>query len=316
MRVTTNVMADHRLRLHSDETVTDGIRRAAGEELADSSAALASASGRDELGASVHATRTSIKRIRAALRLARAAIGEQTYRQESDALRAVARRLSGARDAQVMIETLRALEQRFPDELAPQLTQRLHERLDDERVREIDTLDGTGDLADATRRSLEDARARSARWSFEADGFDALKPGLERLYGRGRTRLRAACEEPSADNLHETRKRVKDLWHAAQLLRAAHPKRMKRLAEDAHAVANLLGDRHDLDVLRDYAQASPQLFADMAARGTLLAAIDRRADTLQRRALAAGRKLYRRSPKRFAEDVARGWHKRVGAPRV
>ncbi len=305
-----------RFRLRKAEAVSDGIRRAAGGQLADSSAAFATASGRDELGEAVHGTRKSIKRARAALALSRDAIGEQTYRRESDALRAIAGPLSGARDAQVMSKTLRALEERFPDELSPQMTQRLHARLEDEWVREMGTLSDDGDLAAASAQSLGEARARTARWDFDKDGFDAVEPGLKRAYRRGRKRLRAACDEPSAENLHDTRKRVKDLEHAAELLRPAHPKRMKRLAKDAHALAGLLGDRNDLAVLRDYAESNPQLFSDMSAREALLAAIDRRAETLQRRALKRGRTLYRRSPKRFVRDIARGWDKRVGAAQV
>lgn len=301
-------------RLRADEPVADGIRRAARGRLAASSDALARAADTDELGEAVHDTRKSIKRVRAALRISRDAIGEHTYRHENDVLRAIAKPLSGARDAQVMSETLSALEQRFPDELSPAMTQRLHARLQDERTREVGALAADGDVAVATRQALEETRARSARWSFEEDGFDALKPGLKRQYRRGRARLRAACDEPTSENLHDTRKRVKDLWHAAELLRPADPKRMKRLAKDAHALASLLGDRHDLDVLREYAEANPQLFSDMSARAALLAAIDRRGEKLTQRALAAGRKLYERSPKRFVEDVARGWEKLPSVP--
>lgn len=49
----------------------------------------------------------------------------------------------------------------------------------------------------------------------------------------------------------------------------------------------------------------------MTAREVLLAAIDRRRDTLRKRALKRGRALYKRPPKRFFKDVARGWDKRV-----
>jgi len=87
---------------------------------------------------------------------------------------------------------------------------------------------------------------------------------------------------------------------------------MKRLARDTQGLSDLLGDHHDLSVLRDYIEANPQLFSDMAARETLLAVLDRRRDTLQRRALKLGRKVYKRSPKRFVKAVARGWDKRVG----
>jgi CHAD domain-containing protein len=304
---------EREFRLHAGETVADGIRRAARGQLADSSAALAGAADRAELGAAVHGTRKSIKRVRTALRLSRDAIGAATYERENTELRAIAGRLADARDAQVLIETLRALEQRAGDELSPQTTQRLQARLEDDHGREIAVMAADGDLALTTGLALEQARARTAQWSFGQHGFGAVKPGLLRVYRRGRRGLRAACDEPTAENLHDVRKRVKDLWHASELLHAAHPKRMKRLARDAHELSGLLGDHHDLSVLRDYAQANPQLFSDMTARETLLAALDRRSETLQHRALKLGRQLYKRPPKRFVKDVARGWDKRVGS---
>ena len=301
---------EREFRLQRDETVADGLRRAVRGQLAESSDALAGVSDRDELGAAVHATRKSIKRVRAALRLSRDALGTQTYERENADLRAIAGRLAGARDAQVLIETLDALEQRSEEELS-QATERLQARLEDDHAREISAMAADGELAVATRQALEQARARTAHWSFAEEGFGAVKPGLRRVYRRGRRQLRAACEQPTAENLHATRKRVKDLWHAAELLCEADPKRMKRLARDAHEVASLLGDHHDLSVLRDYAAANPQLFSDMAAREALIDALDRDAATLQKRALKRGRRLYERPAKRFVKDVARGWDKRV-----
>ena len=301
-----------KFRLRADETVAAGLRRAAAGQLADSSDTLAGATDRAELEEAVHATRKSIKRVRATLRLARGALGEEAYARESDALRAIAQPLSNARDARVLIDTLSALEQRFPEELPRGATERLHARLQDDRERAMAQLADDGDLAIATRQALEDARARTDRWELERDDFGAITPGLRRAYARGRRRMRTARDEPTAEHLHDARKRVKDLWHTAELLRAAHPKRMKRLARRAHDVSSLLGDHHDLSVLRAYAEANPQLFSDMAAREALLAAIDRRSDELAGRALKRGLRLYERPPKRFAKQVARGWAERVG----
>ncbi len=300
-------------RLRADETVADGIRRAARGQLADSSEALAGASGTDELGDAVHSTRKAIKRVRTTLRLSRDALGERAYERENSDIRTIAGRLSDARDAQVLIETLDALEQRFEDELAPSTAEKLRARLEDEHERALSAFADDGDLAATTRQALEEVRARTAEWSFGRQGFDSVKPGLRRVYRRGRKRIRAACADPSAENLHDARKRVKDLWHAAELLHEAHPERMKCLARDAHALSDLLGEHHDLSVLRDHVEANPQLFADMTAREALLAVLERRRDMLQRRALKLGRRVYRHSPKRFVKDVERGWRKRVGS---
>jgi hypothetical protein len=44
---------------------------------------------------------------------------------------------------------------------------------------------------------------------------------LRRIYRRGRKAMQHAQADPTNENLHEWRKRVKDLWHAEQILRPA-----------------------------------------------------------------------------------------------
>ncbi len=305
---------EREFRLRADETIADGIRRVARGQLAAGSDALAAASGNAELGEAVHSTRKSIKRVRATLRLSRATLGEDAYARENAHMRTIARRLSGARDAHVLIETLDALEERFEADLAPGAGEKLRARLEDDAIRAMAALGDDGDVAVTTRQALEQARERTTRWSFAGEDLAAIAAGLRRVYSRGRKRMRAACEEPSAERLHEARKRVKDLWHASELLHEAHPKRMRRLARDAHALSGLLGDHHDLSVLREYIESNPQLFSDMTARESLLAVLDRRSEKLQRRALKLGRRLYERKPKRFVADIERGWSTRVGDP--
>lgn len=298
-------------RLHADEAVPDGIRRIAAGQLAAAHEQLAGASGR-ALDEAVHDARKRLKRLRACLRIARDALGAQTYRRENAAYRTAGRRLSGTRDARVLLATLDALAERSP-ELTPAITGLLRARLNDEHERATDALQADDGALAATLAELEEARARTASWTLDGDGFAVLEPGLRRIYSRGRRRMRAAAREPTAENLHEARKRVKDLWHAAQIVRPARPKKLKQLARRAHELADLLGDEHDLAVLRDYAERHPQCFADDASRLALVAAVERRRTALQRTALKRGRQLYARSPKRFVEPIERGWHKRLGA---
>ena len=59
-----------------------------------------------------------------------------------------------------------------------------------------------------------------------------------------------------------------------------------------------------------YVEAHPQCFEDDAAREQLVAIIDRRERKLCAKALKRGRKLYKRSPKKFARKIERGWRKR------
>ncbi|MDQ3676049.1 MAG: CHAD domain-containing protein [Actinomycetota bacterium] len=302
---------DRVYRLRRDEFVPDGIRRIARGQLDDAHEQLDGASKRS-LGEAVHETRKHLKRLRASLRLTRDALGKETYERENTAFRMAGRRLSAGRDAAVLVQTLDALRERFADELEPDATAALREQLEEEHGQALAAMREDGGHVGAALVKIDDARARIPAWTFESDGFDALAPGMKRIYRRGRKRMRAARSDPTPENLHEARKRVKDLWHTAQIMRPAAPKRMKRLGSDAHDVSNLLGDDHDLAVLREYVERQPRSFEDDDRRQALLAVIDRRRGALQRKALKRGRRLYKRSPKAFVAKIERGWRKRVG----
>ena len=219
---------DRSYRLHVREHVPDGIRRIARGQLVDGHAQLADASGRD-LGEAVHETRKRLKRLRALVRLSRDAIGDEAYERENTAFRMAGRRLSGARDAQVLLETLDAIGERFADELPERVTADLRAHLRDEHERAQTQLRENDSDTTAVLQTLTDAVARTPAWTFEDDDdFAALAPGLRRVYARGRKRMRAARRDPGPENLHEWRKRVKDLWHATQVVR-------RSTAEEAQA---------------------------------------------------------------------------------
>ncbi len=309
---------DRAFRLRLDERVPDGIRRIARGQLHDARDELDATPSR-RLGEAVHATRKRFKRLRATVRLSRDSIGEQTYDHENTALRMAGRRISAPRDAQVLIETLDALTERFGEELPKHTTAALRDRLEQDHKGATASLtaddgggSGSGDIS-ATRAAIDGVLVRTPAWTFEHDGFDALRPGLKRIYGRGRKAMRAAREEPSPEHLHEWRKRVKDLWHATEIVCEARPKQLAKVARRAHKLSGLLGDHHDLHVLRAYVSSHPQCFDAEASQHALLAVIDRRCTRLCEKALARGRKLYDRKPKRFVRDIERGWRKRAAA---
>ena len=297
-------------RLRLDAPVPAGIRRIARGQLRDAHEDLEGMSSR-RLGETVHETRKRFKRLRACVRLARDAVGEATYARENAAFRMAGQRISGPRDAQVLVETLDALTKRFAEELPQEATATLRARLAHEHDGAAGSLRaGDGAIA-ATIVTIDHALSRTTTWSFERDDFGALSPGLARSYRRGRKAMKAARKEPSAENLHEWRKRVKDLWHATEIVRDARPKRLERFAERTHKLSALLGDHHDLHVLRSYIEAHPQCFDEERHQEALLAVLDRRSRRLGEKALARGRKLYKVKPKRFARDIERGWGKRA-----
>jgi CHAD domain-containing protein len=297
-------------RLRRDEFVPDGLRRIARGQLDEGIEELEGQPNR-KLDEAVHETRKRLKRMRALLRVEHGAIADDVYRGENTAFRDLGRRLSGPRDAAVLIETLDELTERFGDELRAEDVAPLREQLEQNHERAVARLRRDKATFEDVTGSLEEARVRSAAWQFRSDGFDALSPGLRRIYRRGRRAMRAAAQQPSTENMHEWRKRAKDLWHAAQIVRPASPKRMKAFAKQAHELSDLLGDDHDLAVLRERVANARVAFDRPSTKAALLAAIDRRRAALQREALDLGAKIYDRPPKRFVRAIERRWRKRT-----
>ena len=194
-------------RLRRDEPVPDGIRRVARGQLQDARDDLESTSSR-RLAETVHETRKRLKRLRACVRMARDALGDATYKRENTAFRMAGQRISGPRDAQVLLETLDALLERFAEELPVGVAADLCARLAQEHEAAAASLrDGDGAIA-ATIVTVDHALSRTTTWIFERDDFGALAPGLHRIYRRGRKAMKAARKDPSAENLHEWRKRA------------------------------------------------------------------------------------------------------------
>ena len=165
----------------------DGIRRIARGQLEQAHDELEDAPKR-QLGDAVHETRKAFKRLRATVRLARGAIGDDRYRRENRVFRDAGRRLSGVRDASVLIETLDDLEKAAGDVLPTAATGRpARTPLEAGRRRALGSLqDDDALLGEAVITDIEQARTRTAAWTFEVEGFDALEPGLRRIYRRGR----------------------------------------------------------------------------------------------------------------------------------
>ena len=288
----------------------------------------------------VHETRKALKRLRALLRLLEAELGEHLAR-ENAALRDTGGRLAGARDAEVILNTLDELIERHPRELARRRSVvELRMRLLAEQQRmERQTL---GDPA-TRAQVLGELRAfgeRVAAWSLpDRDGIELVEPGLRRLYRQGRTRYRRAARGKGDRVLamHQWRKRVKDLRYAAEMLErrdpphgagagAAAPKSkrragkrrgrkrndsasLRRIAVRADQLGEELGEYHDLTVLAEWIRVHGKPGAAGArriprrTRKTLLKLIARRRRELRRRALREGKRLYRRGPKKFMRSV-------------
>ena len=148
-----------------------------------------------------------------------------------------------------------------------------------------------------TTAQLQDARTRVLGWRLDADGFAAIEKGVvadlpARAQGAGRQ-----LRDPTPERFHEWRKRVKYHWYHLRLLRELWPAPMKALAAEAKQLADLLGDDHDLAVLRETLVHERDDLGDQEEIDALLALAQRRQDQLRAQARhAAGVCLPRHRP--------------------
>jgi hypothetical protein len=297
-------LAAREFRLHPNETAPDGVRRIARGQI-DLALDCLRSGGDRETG--VHEARKALKRLRAVLRLVRDDLDPDRYRHDLRTFRDIGRGLAVARDSQVALETLEAVAERFSDELRPEQIDDLRARLHAEHDEAQQRLETDEAVLQSAISQLEAARARVSTWSLAAEDFDALSPGLQRIYRRGRHDAHRVLGDATTENLHELRKRVKDLWYASQILRGIVPAGSRRAAHD---LSDLLGEDHDLAHLRTQALRLRREFVDRTSLTALTALIDRRRAQLRKDALDQARHIYARKPRRFVRVVEGRWRER------
>ena len=251
--------------------------------------------GRGDRVEAVHDARTSVKRIRAVLRLGRSRLGEGRYREESDALRSAGQRLASLRDTMVMPTVLEGLLNHFSDEVDAEEIARLRERL--AQRRETAQGDAAEESAAAGAAALRAVRERLDGWPLTREDapLEAVLDGFRHAYSRAHKGYRRAHDHPDTEALHAWRKRVKDVRYGAELLGDADPSRMKQLRRDARKLSDLLGDDHDLAVLAGLASDCPSTSR----------LIERRRKDLQRSAFARAERLFGREPGKVAKRMRR-----------
>jgi CHAD domain-containing protein len=295
-------------RLKPGEGAAAGLRRIAAGRAERALERLRDAEG-ERLADSIHGARKDLKKLRAVLRLVGAELGKKALRRESRRYRDAGRLLSGSRDAEVKLNTLVALRHRFGAAFPGEAASGWQDELERERAELAERTSGGGPVAAEAAAAIAAGGDRIADWSLEADSWALVGPGLRRTYRSGRRRLRRTAAEPSDENVHELRKRVKDLWYQLRILQDSWPAVLGATVEEAHGMAEALGDHHDLAILRE----------DLQGRGigeqrVFEQLIERRQRELLDQAMETGRRLYAEKPKPFGRRVEAYWLSRSTSP--
>ena len=291
------------LRLEPSEAISDGLRRCAREQL-DGAIERLTVEIEDDFVEAVHGARKSLKKERSLLRLGRGTLKTGERRRENAVFRSAGQGLSDVRDADVMIETLDKLAAHYGNDAPRATLMTLRAHLQEERAGtrgEEQRSAGTEEIVS----ELQAARDRIDDWTMRRDGWSAVEQGLQRTYRDGRIARRRAKSKPTTENLHEWRKRCKDLWYQLRLLAPISARVMHGHIDDAHQLSDLLGDAHDLAVLRErLVGISNDGAANIDALNVL---IEHRRRELQVEALATGARMYAEPPKQFTRRMRSYW---------
>ncbi|HEY0280569.1 MAG TPA: CHAD domain-containing protein [Solirubrobacterales bacterium] len=289
-------------RLLADEDAATGVRRVIASRLEKAAERLREPLDGDALAEAVHGARKDLKKARAALRLVREELGEETFKRENRALRDAARMLSASRDAEVKLETLAALVEGGAGDVPPGPAALWHDALAADRGR---TVEDEGDQIDAAVEAIDAVAARAPEWPLRHTGWKLLSPGLDTAYTEGRDAFEALPARPSFDAVHDLRKRGKDLWYQLRLLRDAWPAVLEPTAEEIHEFTDLLGDHHDLAVLAEDLEGREEIGS--AHKNVLRELIAAEQHALLIDALGLGERVYAEKPGPFARRLRVYW---------
>lgn len=257
----------------------------------------------------VHDARKKFKRVRALYRLIQPA-AKEFRRQENARIRDMAQTLSAVRDATALVETVDylAASAGSPEEIAALTfaSRTLTERRDRIATEEHD-LPGKMKSAITTCReairSLEEVdldfgERRTARM---------LAAAWKRQRQRAHAALRECHEHASGEAFHELRKSGQTYWMDLSLLGRIWPSAMRAKQEQAKGLVDILGHEHDLSVLSQLVNESPEIFGGSETLALILGAIIARQQSLRREALPLAEKVFADEPDMEAAIVESLW---------
>lgn len=283
--------------LENNETLSFGLKRIVLELIDNSVFNLSKGNG--SFSEDVHETRKNFKKVRTVLRLIRSELTEANFQIENSFYRDAGRTLSDLRDSTVLILTFDKLMQSSELEMSNFDFSVFKDYLVEKHKHIRTAKSKKSAVINSLSTDLLLARSRVFDYPLSGDDFKLIKKNLQKIYEQGQKYMYAVLSEAIKENVHEWRKRVKDLWYAMRILNNLWPEIMNPLVNLLGKLSDALGDANDLFLLKDKIISNQSKFKDDQHTRELINFIDRRIIDLLREARSIGRKVYSEDSKYF-----------------
>ena len=295
-------------RLDPSRDLGEEVRRIATAQLERAAKALVAADR--DANEAVHDARKRFKKVRGLYRLVRAA-APGFYRRENVRVGALARSLSGVRDASALVETMDDLLDHLSPGIAPDGLSSARSHLAERRDRLVAAETDLRERMRAAAGGCGEALRALDGLDLEAAGSrgraDAVAAGWRKVCKQGRRALHAAADAGDDAAFHDLRKRVKYHWMHVRLVEPAWPALMRLRRKEAAAIGDLIGDERNLSLLAALVEGEPEAIGSGADRDLLLRLVTDRRAALRDEAMGRAGRLFRDAPKQEAKRLARLW---------
>ena len=263
--------------------------------------------GTNDPDRTVHEVRKTLKRIRAVLRLVRTEIGEEQYKQYNIHLRDTARKIAPLRDFAVTASTLKLVAAQSGHAFRNEINT-LSRELEADYIETANKLFKERNILGEVEDDILKVSELPKQLVLEHKDFRLFYGGLAQVYGRGRERLRQTLRDPSVQNFHDLRKRVKYLWHIHQILRRSWPRMFNLMSKTLEETSEKLGNEHDLAILSQYVTNRYESVQKIEEFNPLLHYIDALRETLRTDILSLAFYLYAEKPADFTRRMQKYWN--------
>ena len=286
------------ISLHADEPLLAGLLRVAKSLIQHAVGCIEHPN--NDRAEDVHAVRTSIKRLRAILRLVRPAIGRTFFERENAHLRKAARRLAFTRDTDVARQTLVELS----DEIGRDMLTTTVSGFEKQATPPADIDNTMSDVA----LDLEQIGRSIARLRLPGDDWQVIEPGLLAVYRQGRKRMNSAFAAGDDEAFHQWRIFVKHLYYELEFLESVSPKRLGKMIARLKKLQDMIGADHDVAVLKSLLQKTPDRFGGAEIVARVVACLAAKSRKLRRASKPLGTAIFCKKPRCFARKLSRRWN--------